>query len=155
MLCLLQFLHLFLLIAGRTDSNGGHNSSTGYHYHHGYPAHQHTNGLCPYENTSNINSGSISSNTNYHVINNDSQLLAELQEKYQSLEDENYDLKDKLDEYEYSLEEYGYNSIEEMGKEINSLNGKINNMYSAIFLIGLIVLCITYNIGVRHGKKKD
>lgn len=35
---------------GRTDSKGGHyNRSTGeYHYHHGYPAHQHTNGVCPY-----------------------------------------------------------------------------------------------------------
>lgn len=36
---------------GRTDSNGGHyNRSTGeYHYHHGYPAHDHKNGICPYQ----------------------------------------------------------------------------------------------------------
>lgn len=36
---------------GDTDSSGGHyDSSTGeYHYHHGYPAHQHTNGRCPYD----------------------------------------------------------------------------------------------------------
>lgn len=36
---------------GRTDSNGGHyNRSTGeYHYHHGYPAHQHKDGVCPYD----------------------------------------------------------------------------------------------------------
>ena len=36
---------------GRTDASGGHwDRSTGeYHYHHGYPAHQHTNGICPYE----------------------------------------------------------------------------------------------------------
>ncbi len=51
---------LFLLInvttvvfahSGKTDSSGGHyNSSTGsYHYHHGYPAHQHPNGDCPYD----------------------------------------------------------------------------------------------------------
>ena len=35
---------------GKTDGSGGHyNHSTGeYHYHHGYPAHQHTNGKCPY-----------------------------------------------------------------------------------------------------------
>lgn len=35
---------------GRTDANGGHyDSSTGeYHYHHGYPAHQHVNETCPY-----------------------------------------------------------------------------------------------------------
>lgn len=37
--------------SGRTDSNGGHyNRSTGeYHYHHGYPAHQHEGGVCPYD----------------------------------------------------------------------------------------------------------
>lgn len=36
---------------GRTDANGGHyDRSTGeYHYHHGYPAHQHINGTCPYD----------------------------------------------------------------------------------------------------------
>lgn len=36
--------------SGRTDSDGGHyNRSTGeYHYHHGYPAHQHPGGQCPY-----------------------------------------------------------------------------------------------------------
>ena len=38
--------------SGRTDSNGGHyDRSTGeYHYHHGESAHQHPNGICPYEN---------------------------------------------------------------------------------------------------------
>lgn len=37
--------------SGRTDSQGGHyNRSTGeYHFHHGYPAHQHENGVCPYD----------------------------------------------------------------------------------------------------------
>ena len=34
---------------GRTDSQGGHNSPSGYHYHHGYPAHQHEGGHCPYK----------------------------------------------------------------------------------------------------------
>ena len=37
--------------SGRTDSKGGHyNRSTGeYHYHHGYSAHDHPGGVCPYE----------------------------------------------------------------------------------------------------------
>lgn len=37
--------------SGRTDSKGGHyDRSTGeYHYHHGYKAHQHENGVCPYD----------------------------------------------------------------------------------------------------------
>lgn len=36
---------------GKTDSKGGHTDrSTGeYHYHHGYSAHQHPNGVCPYD----------------------------------------------------------------------------------------------------------
>lgn len=49
--------------SGGTDSSGGHtNHSTGeYHYHHGYPAHQHPNGVCPYESTNANNSSSDSS----------------------------------------------------------------------------------------------
>ncbi len=37
--------------AGKTDASGGHiDNNTGvYHYHHGYPAHQHTGGRCPYD----------------------------------------------------------------------------------------------------------
>lgn len=58
---LTSFFSLFLLLlaiplavfahSGGTDANGGHyDSSTGeYHYHHGYPAHQHPNGVCPYD----------------------------------------------------------------------------------------------------------
>ena len=50
---------LFVLVSllafshpGRTDANGGHHDrkNGGYHYHHGYPAHDHPNGVCPYEN---------------------------------------------------------------------------------------------------------
>ena len=47
--CVAVFAH-----PGKTDSNGGHfDHSTGeYHYHHGYPAHQHENGTCPYNKKS-------------------------------------------------------------------------------------------------------
>ena len=50
--------------SGGTDANGGHyDRSTGeYHYHHGYPAHQHTNGVCPYELPSNSAPSSNSPN---------------------------------------------------------------------------------------------
>ena len=36
---------------GGTDANGGHYDGSEYHYHHGYPAHQHTNGVCPYDSS--------------------------------------------------------------------------------------------------------
>ena len=56
-LVLLALLLLFgaaLAHSGGTDSKGGHwNHSTGeYHYHHGKPAHQHPNGICPYDKSS-------------------------------------------------------------------------------------------------------
>lgn len=37
--------------SGKTDADGGHNDNIhgGYHYHHGYSAHDHYNGECPYE----------------------------------------------------------------------------------------------------------
>ncbi len=37
--------------SGRTDSKGGHydRKNGGYHYHHGYPAHDHPGGKCPYK----------------------------------------------------------------------------------------------------------
>lgn len=53
LLCgLIIVLNPFVLAhPGRTDANGGHyDRSTGeYHYHHGYSAHQHPDGVCPYE----------------------------------------------------------------------------------------------------------
>lgn len=55
---MLAILFCFILVftcaaahPGRTDANGGHwDHSTGeYHYHHGYEAHQHPDGICPYD----------------------------------------------------------------------------------------------------------
>ena len=45
---------------GGTDSNGGHydHSSGDYHYHHGYPAHDHPGGKCPYDFASGSSSSS-------------------------------------------------------------------------------------------------
>lgn len=43
--------------SGRTDSNGGHRDNKNvsglgsYHYHHGYSAHLHKNGICPYDSS--------------------------------------------------------------------------------------------------------
>ena len=62
----LGVLFLFAVNAhsGRTDSNGGHhdNIGGGYHYHHGYPAHQHENGECPYDMKDNTNDTENKSN---------------------------------------------------------------------------------------------
>lgn len=49
-ICLFACLGIAYAHSGDTDANGGHyDRTTGeYHYHHGYPAHQHINGECPY-----------------------------------------------------------------------------------------------------------
>ena len=61
---------------GNTDSKGGHyDSSTGtYHYHHGYPAHQHTGGVCPYDydDKTSSNSGYSSSSNSGHTSSSSS-----------------------------------------------------------------------------------
>lgn len=51
--------------SGRTDSSGGHKDNKNksglgyYHYHHGYSAHLHENGVCPYETTTNKDTVSV------------------------------------------------------------------------------------------------
>ena len=72
-----KYLTLFLVIVltgiafsitiaahpGNTDAQGGHyEGDTGeYHYHHGFPAHQHPNGICPYNFKNNVSDNSNSS----------------------------------------------------------------------------------------------
>lgn len=50
---------------GKTDGSGGHydNSTGEYHYHHGYPAHSHTDGKCPYDFDDKTDHSSSSGNT--------------------------------------------------------------------------------------------
>lgn len=51
----LSFTPIASAHSGRTDSSGGHHDYRnrsglgGYHYHHGYPAHLHRGGVCPYD----------------------------------------------------------------------------------------------------------
>lgn len=56
--------------SGRTDGNGGHyNTSTGeYHYHHGYSAHQHPNGVCPYDETASSSSSSEEQSSTWETV---------------------------------------------------------------------------------------
>ena len=59
---------------GRTDSSGGHhdyNNVSGlgsYHYHHGYGAHLHPNGVCPYGGGSGSSSGYSSASSSGGVV---------------------------------------------------------------------------------------
>jgi len=57
---------------GRTDANGGHNdrSNGTYHYHHGYPAHSHAGGVCPYDYDDQTEHSSSDSNSNSNYNSN-------------------------------------------------------------------------------------
>lgn len=72
--------------SGGTDASGGHHdyankSGLGaYHYHHGYPAHLHPNGVCPYSyeyiddnnlsNTQSVSNSTIITKTAYASVKN-------------------------------------------------------------------------------------
>ena len=59
---------------GRTDGSGGHNDNNNvsglgsYHYHHGYGAHLHPNGVCPYGGGSGSSSGYSSASSSGGVV---------------------------------------------------------------------------------------
>lgn len=79
---------------GGTDSNGGHyDQSTGqYHYHHGYPAHQHENDQCPYDfdDKTGQNSGTNSQSNN--KTHRDSSLKENTSQKFYNNDDINFAL---------------------------------------------------------------
>lgn len=67
--------------SGRTDSNGGHNGPGGYHYHHGYPAHQHEGGECPYDFDDRTGESSGTSSSSSSSSNSSSEEAEEEPEK--------------------------------------------------------------------------
>lgn len=87
------FLPSFISSAhpGRTDSNGGHHdydnvSGLGnYHYHHGYPAHLHENGVCPYDFDDNtdrdVNNTSIINDKNNSTASSSSNIASKSPKK--------------------------------------------------------------------------
>ena len=123
--------------SGKTDSNGGHyDSSTGeYHYHHGYPAHQHNaDGSCPYvtklviNDTTNNNDDEIyeikGSNEEYYINK-----LNEMEEQIESLNSE-------IDSKDLEIED-----LKEQVENVNSNKETLNEMY--IFII-IVIICILY-----------
>lgn len=87
LLLLLIFCVIFLIVIpasahqGRTDANGGHydNETGEYHYHHGYEAHQHINGICPYNHDDKTNH---TSGTSYSDVTPKPELHIETPDPY-------------------------------------------------------------------------
>ena len=118
---------------GRTDSEGGHyDSSTGlYHYHHGYPAHQHTDGMCPYDYNS---TSSLFTNTS----SIDSAIT-----RIEYLEKENKNLANNLN-----------SEINKYKEELQKKESTISNLWISFIILDLISIYISYNIGLYNKKSK-
>lgn len=119
---------------GRTDSDGGHyDSSIGsYHYHHGYPAHQHTDGKCPYDYTDNfsLSTTNISSSTDNAIA------------RIEYLEKENKNLINSI---------YNLNSeINKYKKELQKKESTISSLWIIFIILDLISIYISYNIGLYN-----
>lgn len=132
---------------GRTDANGGHyDSSTGeYHYHHGYPAHQHTNGVCPYDfdDKTGQNSGSSSSSSKSSGSTRKSSSTSSVSAT--SLKYSDADLNDAAAKGYSDGEADGYNAGFSDGRaessgEIDVLQGVIVFMVIAAAVIVIILL---------------
>ncbi len=81
LVCLVLFAFSLAVVGfahpGGTDGNGGHyvGNPGEYHYHHGYSAHQHSDGVCPYEEPtikwSCDKEGCTEEGEHYHLIDTD------------------------------------------------------------------------------------
>lgn len=138
---------------GRTDSNGGHydSSTKEYHYHHGYSAHQHINGVCPYSDIS--ANGSSTGQYSFSDINDE--LLTDLQSENRNLENEISELEEKIYDYEYELEQTGFNSIEDLDNKVDELESNISNMWFCFFIIVILSIIIFYNIGLKTANNAN
>ena len=169
------FLVFFLPIislahSGRTDSYGGHyDYSTGeYHYHHGYSAHQHINGLCPYETPLedllpkycpnckeiiNPENGQYCFECGYNLISNFTTLSSVAGSSNKTRNEYNkeiQELKEKCEKLSTKNSDY----IIEKNKAINEKNDTINkiktekrNTIIICFIVTIISSLISYNFG--------
>lgn len=121
----LSFSTLAFAHGGRTDSDGGHhdyNNVSGlgsYHYHHGYEAHLHPNGVCPYEAESAPVEPAEPIVTDTEPIVTDTE-TDEIEEKYNSLLEEDPAAGEPAEEY----------------------HTESNDLYEPVFLLCSIVGCI-------------
>lgn len=121
----LSFSVLAFAHGGRTDEYGGHhdyNNVSGlgsYHYHHGYEAHLHPNGVCPYEAESAPVEPAEPIVTDAEPIVTDTE-TDEIEEKYNSLLEEDPAAGEPAEEY----------------------HTESNDLYEPVFLLCSIVGCI-------------
>lgn len=119
---------------GKTDSNGGHfNHSTGeYHYHHGYPAHQHPNGVCPYLNGDMLE-------TNNNIFNGTDEDIRRKQELYNRIMSSEPDNSVKVNKSESNAD----NENESIKNDDEYLRGKVKEwIYNNLVIVFWVIISI-------------
>lgn len=125
--------------SGKTDNNGGHyDDSTGeYHYHHGHSAHQHQNGICPYETSSNNEEvEEVSTDTELKISSDDN--ISEID----NLKAEIEKLKEQIAAKQSSIGKQS-SEILEKNNEIEQLK---NDKETLHFIYWLVIICMTITI---------
>lgn len=120
--------------SGGTDSNGGHTDhSTGeYHYHHGYSAHQHVDGVCPYNGVVYSYTGTTAQQNTKDRINE----LLETEKQYADLQDSYHAVISQRDAYDKERKELKKSidqleaNISELETEIDQINQKCSKAQS-------------------------
>ena len=121
--------------SGRTDSNGGHyDSSTGeYHYHHGYPAHQHNaDGSCPYETS---------------TYNNTEALVIKGTDDGEYYKNKTNELQSKVDELDSQIvsKDFKIAELEEqIQKSKEEFETQKENLHIIYIFIIAVICCISY-----------
>lgn len=170
--------------SGRTDTNGGHydNSEGEYHYHHGYSAHQHINGLCPYEtelsellpDKCGICGASVNAANGYYCFECAYELIplsnlniislvdgdpdktrSEYFQEVQDLEDKNNKLEKEIKKYKTQLEDANVSSIKELVDSIEKKDSKINNYKSILIFMGITIFVLIINLYVYKKDSKQ
>lgn len=133
--------------SGRTDSKGGHRvtATGGYHYHHGFPPHDHVNGACPYLIKDNNNDTKIENNENKSSVNSASYLMPTIAicgggillisaHKNKKEKKKEKELREKKSQEEKEQREKKYQEEKEyysklyLGKDAKNLAGVPNNV---------------------------
>lgn len=129
--------------SGRTDGNGGHyNRSTGeYHYHHGYSAHQHPNGVCPYERNNNSEAVETAGEALKTNDDSNSRYINELKEKISNLESQIHAKENTIENLNKRLVDKN-KEIEEIKSSQESLN----------FILGAVIVGFVIYFFVKRRK---
>ena len=160
--------------SGGTDENGGHwDHSTGtYHYHHGYPANQHPNGVCPYLDDAPEESSESSSPAIVYTSSTSSEdntgppiTQAEAREMVQEASHRAYDQgRDDGREvgYESGYEEgqdigydMGYEDGYDIGINERASEGEDQRVYFYLSLLACGILLIILALTARKGQNLE